>query len=57
MASRAVANLLGDADDLDHLRDGVHPHDVRAGQHGGGDRGRRAPVALGRGPLAERVAA
>ena len=34
----------------------VDADDVRAGEHGRGHGGRRAPVALGRGPVAERLA-
>ncbi len=49
-------NAIGGAHHLHHLGDGVHAHDVRAGQHGGGHRRRGAPVALGRRTLADRVA-
>ena len=43
--------LLGHPDDLHHFGDGVHAHDVRAGQDRRRHRGRRAPVALDGGAI------
>ena len=49
-----LSNLLRHADHLRHLGHRVHADDVRAGEDRGGDGGGRAPVALGRGPAADR---
>ncbi|OLD16583.1 MAG: hypothetical protein AUJ01_10285 [Acidobacteria bacterium 13_1_40CM_3_65_5] len=51
-----AANLLCNADNLHHFGDRVHAYDVGAGEDDGGDGGRCAPVAFGRGALANRVA-
>ena len=41
-------NLVGHADNVQHLGDRVHAHDVRARKHRGRDGRRRGPVAIGR---------
>src|SRR5882672_11763291 len=48
--------LLSNADNLHHFGDRVHAYDVGAGEDGGGDGGRCAPVAFARGALANCVA-
>jgi hypothetical protein len=49
-------DLLGDPNDVGHLGDCVHPHDVRAGQYGRGHGGGRAPIAFRGGTIARRTA-